>query len=644
MGRAGCGLAVLAIGLLAPGCFVLASPAAASPGWLAPVGLSAANRKAGEAAVAMGEGGETVAVWQRQSDAGIGQVVQGSTRPPGGRFSPPFELSADASGPALAMTPSGEAVAVWSHFEVKDDGVYTIQASYRPPGGSFEEPVDVASVPNADLPRELHVAIDSRGDTAVVWTEQEAKNNWVAKASLRAAGGSFSVPATISPAPPTAESVASEPRVVIGAGGSAVAAWVQEEGAGPVVEAAWGAPAAGFAAPQSLSAPGRPAASPAIAIGSDGGATAVWSRSNGFTYSIEAASASPGGSFSTPREISDPGESAFEPELAAGPAGAVTAVWTRSDGSDFLVEAATAEPGGDFGAAIPVSEPGGDATRPQVAEDSAGATTIVWQRSEGSRETIQAAVGSAAGFGPPVEISGEGPEPAFPAVAMDGEGDATAVWRTAGATGLVRAAGYDGDAPQLRNLSIPSRAAVGVPVSFFVAPFDVWQVASTTFRFDDGSFATGASVTHTYRSPGVYEVSAEARDAAETAATASGSITVLAPNDFSIGRLVLDRRKGTGVLHVAVPWPGKLVLAGAGVANRTAHDRRAESVAKLPIVARASAHRALSRAGAVRVGLRIEFTPTGGEARVKRKSVTLIKKIHRGRAPAASATGAGHHG
>jgi PKD domain len=610
----------------------LASPAAASPGWLASTDLSSAGRDASEPVVAMDEAGETVAVWQRQSDSGIGQVVQAATRVRGATFSEAFELSDSAGEPALAMTPSGEAVVVWRHFEVIEaKGYYAIQASYRPPGGSFSAPIGIAIVPNATQPQDIQVAIDPGGDTAVAWQQLETEIGpeppFLIEGSVRQAGGSFTAPAVISP-PPTSENAAFEPRLAIDAAGEATAVWTYENAGSAGVWAARGSVAAGFSEPPvELSPPGEPAGEAAIAMSPAGEGTAIWTRSNGASYVVEAAIAPPGGGFAAPVALSDPAQNTFGPEVASGPSGDQIAVWRHFDGANYIVEAASAT-GGSFAAPVALSEPGGDAAHPQVVEDRAGAATVVWQRSAGEAEIVQAAVGSASGFSAPVDLSAPGQSSLFPMVAMDSEGDATAVWLSEGTSRIVQAAGYDADAPRLDGLSIPTKGTVGVPVGFSASPSDVWPIASVAFAFGDGSSASGSSVSHTYASAGTYEVSVEAKDAVGTAVTRSAQIRILPSNEFAIGRLLLNRRRGTGAFLLTVPGPGRLSLFDRDVKGAAKQLRRRGRV-KLPIVARGKSLRILGRRGAVHVKLAISFTPVGGEMRIKDKRVTLIKKIHR---------------
>jgi hypothetical protein len=617
---------VLPVGLLAAIVSVLfAAPAAASPAWLPPTELSAGGHDASEPVISMDEAGETVAVWQRQSESEIGEVVQGSTRSPGHSFSAPFELAAASSEQALAMTPSGEAVAVWRHFDLADEGDYKIQAAYRPPGGSFSTPFDVAATPNAAIPQNIHVAVDAAGDTVVVWAQQEPGAISVVKASVRPAGGSFTAPSTISPTPVVSGHSARDPRIAIDAAGEAVAVWTYENGKNDVVQAARGSLSGGFSAPAELSSPGQEAATPAIAISPGGEATAAWSRSNGTDYVIETATAS-GGSFSSPVELSDPAQNALEPEVAIGPSGAPTIVWTRSNGANFIVEAISGS-GGSFGSPVAVSEPGENAERPQLAESRSGSVAIVWQRSNGSEEVVQGVVGSPGTFGAPANLSAAGQESRFPLVAMDGNGDATAVWRSDGSSKVIDAAGYDADAPVLHGVSIPPSGIVGVPVTFSASPFDVWPIASTSFGFGDGSTTQGTSVSHVYEAPGVYSVTVTAQDGAGTAVSAQGTISIRPSNEFRIGRLSLNRRRGTAVLALYVPGPGKIALSGRDVRKTVRRPIRAGTV-KIPIAARGKARRKLQRLGAVHLRLAIAYTPIGGDTRVIRKRVTLIEKIH----------------
>ncbi len=615
-------------------CLLGSSPASAAPVWLPTTDLSAPGKDATNSAVAMDAAGDTVAVWERKT-GGLTNNLQVSTRSPGGSFSAAVDLSLASTDPDVAMTPGGEAVAVWRHF---DGANYVIQAATRPPGGSFSAPVDVSTTDTTAQPQDLHVVINAAGAVALVWIQKDPSsavdpNQFSVRASVRPAGGSFSAPAIISPSPLTLGDDADSPRVAIDAAGDVTAVWDYKELAGPrsVVQTATRPAGGSFSAPITLSDTSQDASSSSVAMDSAGDAIAVWTRSNGTNFIVQESSSPPGGAFAAPVDLSATGENAATPEVAMTPAGAATVVWARPDPSGYwIVQASSGSPGGGFAAPLDLSATGQDASDPMVAVNAAGAAAVAWKRSNGSNDIVQATTRpSGGGFSPPIDLSAAGQDAVFPDVAMDGVGDATAVWRRSnGSNEIIQAAGYDADAPELRSLSIPSSGMVGVPVPFSVNPFDVWPIASTTFSFGDGASAAGASVAHTYAAKGTYRVTVASQDAAGTPVAAGGTISILPSNDFSIGGLSLSRKKGTGALAVTVPGPGKLVLSGKGVEKATKRVKRARRV-KLPIRARGKALKALKKRGKVRLPLAIAFTPDGGNTLVKYEKVMLIKKLRR---------------
>ena len=74
-------------------------------------------------------------------------------------------------------------------------------------------------------------------------------------------------------------------------------------------------------------------------------------------------------------------------------AGNATAVWSRSDGSNFIIQASTKPFKGSWQATPDdLSISGENASNPQVATDPVGNVIVtVWQRSNGTNQIIQAA-------------------------------------------------------------------------------------------------------------------------------------------------------------------------------------------------------------------------------------------------------------
>ncbi|HEX7058319.1 MAG TPA: PKD domain-containing protein [Solirubrobacterales bacterium] len=588
----------------------------------------------------MGDSGETVAIWERQN--GINHDVQVSTRSPGSAFSAPVDLSPSSTNPDVAISPQGEAVAVWRHFDIAS-GKYVTQAATRAPGGSFSAPIDISVSSTAAAPRDFHVAVGPGGAAALVWIQKdpdsvEDPNQFSVLASVRPAGGSFSAPMIVSPLPLVVGDDANNPGVAVDASGDVVVAWQYNDSAlaHSLIQVSSRLAGASFAAPIPISDTSHDAGLPAVAMDATGEATVVWAESDGVDQLIRAASGAPGGSFTSPVDLSASGQDAFTPDIAIAPGGDATAVWTRSNGSNFIIQAATRPPGGVFSAPADLSAPGQDAFDPEVAMNASGAATVVWRRSDGLSAIAQAATREPGGaFSPPADLSAPGQDAVSPGVAMDSVGDATTVWyRSNGANSIVQAAGYDVDAPVLRSLSIPASGVVGEPVSFSADPFDVWPIASTAFSFGDGTMADGTAVTHTYTAPGSYQVTVAAKDSAGTPVTGGGAISIIAPNRFSLGKLKRNKRTGRATLFGRISAPGRLVLFGGGVRKVRryfGHSGRVE----LQIKPKRKLLKRLKRHQRARSRIKVDFLPTGGYRARKHRLIVLIRKPAGDRVPTA---------
>ena len=101
---------------------------------------------------------------------------------------------------------------------------------------------------------------------------------------------------------------------------------------------AWAAPA--WLAPQDLSAAGQHAYDPQVAVDGQGNAIAVWQRSDGTNTIVQAAVRAAGGSFGAPQDVSAAGQKAGFPEVAVDGQGNAIAVWSRSNGTNYIVQAA----------------------------------------------------------------------------------------------------------------------------------------------------------------------------------------------------------------------------------------------------------------------------------------------------------------
>ncbi len=623
------------VALLACAMFVLAAaPAAAAPAWLAPGELSQPGRDASNPVVAMDAGGNTVAAWERQSTSGPSHIVQVSTRVTGASFSAPTTLSEAATRPEVAITPGGEAVIAWWHF-ANPPGVSVLELATRSPGGSFSAPVEITSLPAGVIPGEAQLAISPGGDVLLAWASRDPESvvdpsaNFI-EASVRPAGGAFSAPQVISPQPVVEKQSAFLGGAAIDDAGEATVTWDYESKENDVIEAASAPPGSPFSPAVQLTpglAPEEDAIVPDVGVDTGGDLTVVWQLATATTDTVEAATRD-GGGFSTPVALSEPGQLAFAPQIAAAPGGAATVVWELSSAPNIILQGVTRpDPGSPFSAPIDISAEEGQASAPNLAANANGETLLTWSGSDGSEQVVLASIRRPGGsFSVPVAISATSPDTMRPAAALDGAGDATVLWpRSNGVNSIIQFAGYDAFAPQLRGLSIPATGTVGTPVAFSVSPFDVWPLGAAVFAFGDGAQGAGDSLTHTYSAAGTYRVGVTATDGAGTPTSSEGSITIAPRSDFSIGKLKLNKKKGTATLKVSVPGPGRLVLSAKGIRKVSKRVAKAGLVT-LAIDPQGKAKKRLDRSGKLKLKLSISFTPKGGTTAVHKKSVKLLKK------------------
>ena len=175
----------------------------------------------------MDDAGDAVAVWTRSD--GASNRAEAAFRPAGGAFGAPATLSAagqDAFEPQVAVGAGGDAVAVWYRF---DGTILRIQAAHRPAGGSFGAPQTISgSGGEAFGPQ---VAMSSSGEAIVVWTRLDGTSYRV-EAAIRppGAGSSFGTVQSLS----SSGKDAFEQQVDAGPDGSAVAVWTRSDNSGKV--------------------------------------------------------------------------------------------------------------------------------------------------------------------------------------------------------------------------------------------------------------------------------------------------------------------------------------------------------------------------------------------------------------------------
>jgi len=121
-----------------------------------------------------------------------------------------------------------------------------------------------------------------------------------------------------------------------------------------------------------------------------GNVLSAWTRSDGSFFRIQYSTRTANGSWATPITISDPGQSASQPDVAVDLSGNTIVTWSRFDGANIRIQAAFRPAGGSFATPVTISDPGFDATKPETDFDNSGKALITWQRFDGTKLRVQA--------------------------------------------------------------------------------------------------------------------------------------------------------------------------------------------------------------------------------------------------------------
>ena len=332
---------------LAALCAVFAPAAGAAP-WSSPEEVSVPGGSASWSQVGIDAAGDATAVWTRSD--GLNLLIQAATRPVGGSWGPPVDLSGasgDAESPVIAVDPAGDVVAAWKQ---RLAGSEAIETAYRPAGGVWEVPVAVEfGSAGVETPA---VAIDEAGDAVVIW-RQEVGGNHVILATSMPAGGSWESPIAISSSALNAEA----PDVAMSPSGTAAAVWQSSSGATSVVESNILPLAGSWGGESAVSAPATVTEPPHVVADAAGDFAAIWSRSS-VGLLAEVASMPAAGGWGAPEQISTPGLEAHAPRLAVDAAGDAVAAWYRFDGSVGSVEGTNRVAGGPWTSPVRLSPMG----------------------------------------------------------------------------------------------------------------------------------------------------------------------------------------------------------------------------------------------------------------------------------------------
>ncbi len=148
-----------------------------------------------------------------------------------------------------------------------------------------------------------------------------------------------------------------------------------------------------------ISDAGQDGFEPDVAVDPSGNVVAVWTRSDGSFFRIQSSNRTANGSWAPAVTISDPGQSASNPDVAIDNSGNALVAWSRTDGTNIRIQTSFRPFGGSFAAPVTISDPGFDATKPAIDFDNSGKALLTWQRFDGTKLRVQATTRTAGAGG-----------------------------------------------------------------------------------------------------------------------------------------------------------------------------------------------------------------------------------------------------
>ena len=540
---------VLRAALGAALCFAFLPAAAlassAPAGWLPPVDISATGEHAGVPQVVLDAQGNATAVWEAWN--GEDTVVESAYRPAGGSWQAPADLSLpageitvvsgehDAQSPRIAVDGHGDTTIVWERYGGTNRII--IEVAYRPAGGSWQAPASVGEVHTEWAP-EPWIAVDELGDATVVWNDAG-----VIESAYQPAGGSWGAPVAVSSG---GEAVV--PQAAVDAQGDATVTWMAQDGSEWVVQSAYRPAGGSWEAPTELSQDGEEGGDPHIALDAHGDTMVAWDGHYGESEVVRAAYRPDGGSWQAPADVSTVGDEAQSLRVALDAQGDALIAWsssTKEVGGYSIVQAAYRPAGGSWEAPTNLSEGGENAFPSDVVFDQEGNAAVVWERSNGTNDIVQAAYRPPGGkWQEPANLSEEGRDGTDAVLVLDApgdstaaDGDATVVWTSSDggcdeivkcddpAAYTIQAAGYDAVEPP-QAIEAPATGEAGTPVSVAVPAASPLEVYSPLLSFGDGTSSSATSATHTYAAPGEYTVKFSSTDVLGYASSTQRAIVI----------------------------------------------------------------------------------------------------------------------
>jgi hypothetical protein len=382
--------------------------------------------------VAFDKNGNALAIWAQHRGPGTTTNIWSSRYTAAAGWGAPvlveLDDTGDASDPQIAFDASGNAVAVWSQESAAPVRRNIWANRYTAAGWGMPVLIETSDTSNAGEPK---VVVDAGGNALAVWTQDDGTASRVNFNRYTAATGNWGASGFVDTSA-TPDSV--DVQIALDGGGNAIAVWAQRVGnSSSVWSSRYAVAASAWNAPKLLVTDDALAAtSPQIAIDAAGNAWVAWSQVVGTrTHIVASRYSASTGLWGTAAAIESGAGDTTSQKIAMDAAGNALAVWVQPEGARYDVWSSRYTAGTGWGApALIETDNVGTVGSPQVAFDASGNALAVWMQSDGTRFNIWSSRYTAAtGWGAGAAIETENASDAYsPQLAIDASGNALAVW------------------------------------------------------------------------------------------------------------------------------------------------------------------------------------------------------------------------
>jgi hypothetical protein len=244
----------------------------ASLGYWGSAALLSTQPVNGGPALAVTPSGEAFVAW---IESGVVKVAHGNVGSATWDTAVTLKDGGDAEGdPVIAADGAGDVVVAWQ-WRSQPSAATVVQATFRPANGSWGNAVDLATV-GRDFQHDPRIAIDALGNVVALWPEDAALRS----SSRPIATGTWSRPVAVTRTAPA------DAQLAVDAHGNAVAIWIDvaskalDASVRPAVAGAW---------QPTVHVSQAASSDPKLATDDAGNAAALWNALGGSTIDVQTA-------------------------------------------------------------------------------------------------------------------------------------------------------------------------------------------------------------------------------------------------------------------------------------------------------------------------------------------------------------------